>query len=178
MQSHKHLNIAYPIKVNLRQHKGWSNLDTWCPIIRIFSCLSNSIITGSKRTTTSRYDSPPAKYAYQKLHDLKWAHTSITIVELILISVCIIFGISRLYIEWVCNKVWWKFPWPQFPHKSFHHRPQHLVHPKLSKSAWCKEALELFQWFSAEWMSKPSLIRVRNQLHACGFHSPSMMHCQ
>lgn len=81
--------------VQLPKHK-----QTWCPIINILSCLSSSMITGSSRTTTSRYDSPPADSKV-----LMWCGgpspvitiTSVPIVEFILVTVCKILRIGLLY---------------------------------------------------------------------------------
>ena len=36
-----------------------TGIPTWCPITTTFSWRSSSMMTGSSRTTTSRYDSPP-----------------------------------------------------------------------------------------------------------------------
>src|SRR6267142_3657168 len=47
-------------KIPISRSKTRKKYFTWCPTTRTFSCRSSSMITGSSRITTSRYDSPPA----------------------------------------------------------------------------------------------------------------------
>jgi len=80
-------------------------------MINILSCLSSSMITGSRRATTSRYDSPPEGGINVSVHR-RWqfgSHimiTSVPVVEFIFVTVCKILRIGFLHPQESSQSQW------------------------------------------------------------------------